>query len=90
MLFAKTMGVDIVFGEHSIAMIDAAFKGILFSSCNVTGHRNFWKDITDLGFPHCESIEEINALLKTIGSPEFNSSYERAIQNYNVMTDQEE
>lgn len=83
-------GVDIVFGEHSIAMIDAAFKGILFSSCNVTGHRNFWKDITDLGFPHCESIEEINALLKTIGSPEFNSSYERAIQNYNVMTDQEE
>ena len=83
-------GVDIVFGEHSIAMIDAAFKGILFSSCNVTGHRNFWEDITKLGFPHCESVEEIQSLINKIGSSEFNSSYETAIHNYNEMTDKEE
>lgn len=83
-------GVDIVFGEHSIAMIDAAFKGILFSSCNVTGHRNYFEDITKLGFPHCESIEEINSLLKSIGSANFNCSYEKAINNYNEMTNKEE
>ena len=33
---------DFVFGEHSISMIDAAFKkGIPFSSVNLTKRRNF-------------------------------------------------
>lgn len=81
--------VDIVFGEHSIAMIDAAFKGILFSSCNVTGHRNFWEDITKLGFPHCESVEEIQSLIKKIGSDEFKMEFDKAVYNYNQMTDEE-
>lgn len=80
-------GVDIVFGEHSIAMIDAALKNVLFSSCNVTGHRNFWEDITKLGFPHCESVEEISQLIKRLSSPEFEQSYSKAVENYNQMTD---
>lgn len=80
-------GVDIVFGEHSIAMIDAAFKNVLFSSCNVTGHRNFFEDITKIGFPHCESVEEISDLLKRLNTPEFKASYEMAIKGYNHMTD---
>ena len=80
-------GVDIVFGEHSIAMIDAAFKHILFSSCNVTGHRNYFEDITKLGFPHCESVDEIAKLIKKLNTIEFKDSYDKAISNYNEMTD---
>lgn len=80
-------GVDIVFGEHSIAMIDAAFKNILFSSCNVTGHRNFFEDITKLGFPHCETVDEIASLIKKSNTAEFKESYDKAVNNYNLMTD---
>lgn len=83
-------GVDIVFGEHSIAMIDAAFKNILFCSCNVTGHRDFFEDITKLGFPHCESIDEITDLLKRLNTPDFKKSYDKAVKSYNMMTDEEE
>lgn len=82
-------GVDIVFGEHSIAMIDAAFKNILFSSCNVTGHRNFFEDITNLGFPHCGSVEDIAKLIEKLNTVEFKESYDRAIRKYNEMTDLE-
>lgn len=82
--------VDIVLGEHSVAMIDAGFKNIPFASCNMTGHRDFFEDITNLGFPHCESIDEIVALLKTLTTPEFKSSYAQAIKNYNEMTDKED
>lgn len=82
-------GVDIVLGEHSVAMIDAGFKGILFASCNMTGHRDFFEDLTKLGFPHCESVDEIAKLLKSVITPEFKVSYEQAIKNYNEMTDRE-
>lgn len=82
--------VDIVLGEHSVAMLDAGFKHIPFASCNMTGHRNYFEDITNLGFPHCESVDEIVALLKNLTTPKFKSSYEQAIKNYNKMTDKEE
>lgn len=81
--------VDIVFGEHSVSMLDAGFKNILFASCNVTGHRNFWEDITKLGFPHCESVEDISDLLRSLTTPEFKFAYDQAIKNYNEMTDRE-
>ena len=70
-------------------MIDAAFKGILFGSCNVTGHRDFFEDITKLGFPHCESVEGIAALIESIITPAFKETYDAAIKNYNQMTDEE-
>lgn len=82
--------VDIVFGEHSIAMVDAAFKGILFCSCNVTGHRNFFEDITKLGFPHCRSVEDIITIINELNTTAFQQSYDKAICNYNRMTDLEE
>lgn len=81
--------VDLVFGEHSVSMLDAGFKGILFASCNVTGHRNFFEDITKLGFPHCESIDEIVDLINRVKTPQFKNDYMRAIKNYNEMTDKE-
>lgn len=82
--------VDVVFGEHSISMIDAAFKNILFCSVNVTGRRDFFKGITAMGFPHCESIDAISNLLKSINTPAFKEKYEQAVKNYNEMTDREE
>lgn len=81
--------VDIVFGEHSVSMIDAAFKSILFGSVNVTGRRDFFEGVTKLGFPHCESVEEIVSLIQSITSAEFKESYENAVRNYNEMTDKE-
>lgn len=82
-------GVDIVFGEHSVAMIDGGFKGKIFCSVNVTGRRNLFKGITDLGFPHCESVEDIVNMINSVGTPEFADKYSQAIENYNTMTDEE-
>ena len=70
-------------------MIDAAFQNILFGSVNVTGRRDFFEGITNLGFPHCESIDEIVSLIKNLNSSEFKNSYKEAVKNYNSMTDKE-
>lgn len=83
-------GCDIVFGEHSISMIDAALKNIIFCSVNVTGRRNFFCGITQMGFPHCEEIGEIIAFLKRVTSTSFSKGYSQAIANYNIMTDKED
>lgn len=79
--------VDLVLGEHSVAMLDAGFKGIPFASCNMTGHRAFFKDINDLGFPHCETVEEIANLINTFTSEKIKEQYRKAIINYNKMTE---
>lgn len=80
-------GVDLVLGEHSVAMLDAGFKGIPFASCNMTGHRAFFKDINDLGFPHCSTVKEIADLIRTLPSDNMKDVYRHAIENYNKMTD---
>lgn len=78
--------VDLVFGEHSISMIDAAFKNIIFASVNMTGRRDLFKGVTDLGFPHCESLDEIKLVIDNISSKEFSEKYLDAVNNYNEMT----
>ena len=79
--------VDLVFGEHSVAMLDAGFKGIPFASCNMTGHRAYYEDINRLGFPHCETIEDMANLLKTLPTLEIREQYKQAITEYNRMTE---
>lgn len=81
---------DIVFGEHSVAMLDAGFEGIPFASVNLTGRRNFFCGISDLGFPHCESIDAIEKLLKIYSSDVLKEQYFKAIRAYNSMTDEED
>lgn len=78
--------VDLVFGDHSISMVDGAFKNIVFASVNLTGRRDLFKGLSDLGFPHCESIEEIKQVIDSIGSKEFSYKYLSAIDNYNQMS----
>lgn len=80
---------DLVFGEHSISMIDAAFKGIPFSSVNLTNRRNFFIGINNLGFPTCSYHEDIARIITKITNADFQRSYIKAVENYNTMTDQE-
>lgn len=79
---------DIVFGEHSVSMIDAAMQGIPFASVNLSKRRNLFSGITECGFPHCSSIEEIEKVLEKYGTEEFSKSFADAVKNYNAMTDE--
>lgn len=82
-------GADFVFGEHSVSMIDAAFKGIPFASINVTGRRDFFCGMTSLGFPHCETINEIESILDGCMNQDFIYKYNDAVERYNQMTDED-
>ncbi len=79
---------DFVFGEHSISMIDAAFKKIPFCSVNLTNRRNFFVGVNDLGFPTCSTLEEIENLINHITDSQFQDDYKKAVANYNQMTDE--
>ena len=89
--FAEDMkDADIIFGEHSVSMLDGGFQKKVFCSVNVTGRRDLFAGITALGFPHCESISEIVKFINSVGSDKMVCQYHQAIDNYNRMTDQED
>lgn len=81
--------VDLVIGEHSISMIDAAIKQIPFISVNVTGRRDFFSSITRLGFPHAENLEELITYINNYGTSNCVDSFDSAVDNYNSMTNEE-
>lgn len=83
-------GADLVIGEHSISMIDAAMQGIPFVSVNLTKRRNFFCEISDLGFPHCENEEQLTKIFVEYNTEEFISNYVEAISKYNKMVDMNE
>lgn len=78
---------DVVFGEHSISMIDAAFKKIPFCSVNLTNRRNFFIGINELGFPTVSSHEGIANIIESVVKESFQASYLMAVKKYNAMTD---
>lgn len=78
---------DLVFGEHSISMIDAGFKKIPFCSVNLTKRRNLFESITQYGFPHCNSVEDITNVISSYELPDFKEKYNAAIKEYNNMID---
>lgn len=80
---------DIVFGEHSVSMIDAAFNKIPFCSVNMTNRRNFFDEMTKLGFPHCASVEDISTTIKSVLTEEYQTMYRKAVINYNQMTEED-
>ncbi len=80
---------DLVFGEHSISMVDGGFEGIPFCSVNLSNRRNLFQSMNDLGFPVCNSAEEIKEVIRTYNTPLFQEKYKQAVSNYNEMTDQE-
>ncbi|MBR4325175.1 MAG: hypothetical protein IKP73_06585, partial [Bacteroidales bacterium] len=78
---------DIVFGEHSVSMIDGAFKKIPFASVNLTDRRDLACSLTDMGFPHCKSVDEIISVIKNFSESDFQQKYLTAVKKYNEMTD---
>lgn len=79
---------DLIFGEHSIAMVDGALKGIPFASVNLTGRRDLFEGLTDLGFPHFEKVDDVISFIEHISSDTMlQNKYMAAVNNYNVMTD---
>lgn len=77
--------VDLVLGVHSIAQIDAALKKIPFATVNLSGRRNLFKSISDLGFPYCENIEMVESIIKNIETQSFKDNYIKAINLYNKV-----
>ena len=80
---------DIVFGEHSVSMIDAAFKNIPFASVNLTTRRDLFCGLTEMGFTSCKSADDIIKVINGISTPEYQKAYLQAVKNYNEMTDKE-
>lgn len=76
---------DLVFGEHSISMIDAAFEEIPFSSVNITKRRNFFIDINNFGFPSCSSYNDIEKVIDNYNNESFQKLYQDSVNNYNKM-----
>lgn len=81
---------DIVFGEHSVSLLDGAFKKIPFASVNVTNRRDLFCGITEMGFPHCSGAEDIIKLINEYGTDSFKLKYSRAIKKYNEMTNEDD
>ena len=81
---------DIVFGEHSVSMLDASFEKIPFCSVNLTKRRNFTESLTNMGFPHCQNIDDLVNLIRNIGTIDFQRKYINAVNNYNLMTLEDE
>lgn len=79
---------DFVFGVHSISMIDAALQNIPFASINMSGRRNLFQSISELGFPHCESVEEIACVLDSVLTLDFQKQYLQAVENYNRIIEE--
>lgn len=78
-------GVDLIMGEHSVSMLDGALKGIPFVSINLTGRRDFFSSLTEMGFPHCETLNELEEIFESYTSEIFCKNYLEAIDNYNDM-----
>ncbi len=80
---------DLVIGEHSVSILDAGFKRIPFASFNVTGRRNFFCGISDMGFPHFESVDTLKDFIDHFSSSEVIKSYQDAVKSYNNMINRE-
>lgn len=74
---------DLVISEYSNSMIEAAISSKPFISVNVTGRRNLFESVTRLGFPHCESVTELEHIISTINNGSFVRQYNAAINAYN-------
>lgn len=81
---------DIVFGEHSVSMIDAAFKNIPFASVNLTTRRDLFCGLTELGFTSCKSADDIIKVINDISINGYQQKYLQAVKKYNEMTDRTE
>lgn len=81
---------DLIISEYSYSLVEGAIEGKVFASVNLTNRRNFYQAVSDLGFPHCNSVQELWDLLDNFHSLSFIEEYTSAVRNYNAMLDIEE
>lgn len=55
---------------------------IPFASFNVTRRRNFFCGISDMGFPHFESVDALKDFIDHFGCSEVRKSYQDAVKSY--------
>lgn len=70
---------DLVFGEHSYSMIDAARAGKLFASVLIAKRRNFFNNYTKMGFHHFTNSDDIISFIK-----ELNISPDNILDKHNA------
>ena len=75
---------DIIFGDHSQAMITAAQGKKIIASVSLARRTEFFSSYSRLGFPVLRSCEGIvDFIKKAEGDPDFLRSYNGAIHRYN-------
>ena len=77
-------GADIIFGDHSQAIINVAKKGKMIASVNATRRRNLFEGYNRLGFPCFKNASEIVIFLsKLAASSDLVISYNNSVKKYN-------
>ena len=75
---------DIIFGDHSQAIINAGMKGKIFASVNLSRHTEFFYNYARLGFPLMKSADEIINFIKGIEtSTRIIKKFNKSIDLYN-------
>jgi len=76
-------GSDIIFGDHSQALLVAAERGKIVASVNCCNRQSFFFGHTSIGFPLLESIGDMEAFIVQCLSGDF-SGMDTFIENYNA------
>jgi hypothetical protein len=76
---------DIVFGDHSQALIEAAKSGKIIASVSLARRMEFFSSFTKLGFPILRSSEDISFFIHNLKYSDFISKYNEAINRYNSL-----
>lgn len=76
---------DVIFGDHSQTMINAARKGKMFASIHVTKRRSFFEEYITMGFPCCTNAREVTDFLRGLmTSTDVIDRYNNAVRQYNA------
>ena len=75
---------DLVIGDHSQAMINAARAKTIFASMNVTKRNSLFKGFNDLSFPHFKNSWQLEVFIDSLASSvEVITEYNLAVTRYN-------
>jgi hypothetical protein len=74
---------DVVIGDHSQTLFNAARKGKIIASLNSSKRRSLFEDYTNLGFPLLRSDTDIVNFIQSIENTSFLGEYNLAIANFN-------
>ncbi len=77
---------DIVFGDHSQALLEASKSRKYIASISLARRTEFFSNFVQLGFPILRTSGDISTFIKGVqGGGDFISKYNAAIERYNVL-----